>query len=66
MKTYLEQYWDLITSGEVIVGQWLRMEVQNLITDLKDDRYIYMTQQKHINVSDFKKVYVCKVKHRSI
>lgn len=47
MKTYLEQYWDLITSGEVIVGQWLRMEVQNLITDLKDDRYIYDTTEAH-------------------
>ncbi len=47
MKTYLEQYWDLITSGEVIVGQWLRMEMQNLITDLKDDRYIYDTTEAH-------------------
>ena len=47
MKTYLEQYWDLITSGEVIVGQWLRMEMQNLITDLKDDRYIYDTIEAH-------------------
>lgn len=47
MKTYLEQYWDLITSGEVIVGQWLRMEMQNLINDLKDDRYIYDTTEAH-------------------
>ena len=47
MKTYLEQYWDLITSGEVIVGQWLRMEMQNLINDLKDDRYIYDTIEAH-------------------
>lgn len=47
MKTYLEQYWDLITSGEVIVGQWIRMEMQNLINDLKDDRYIYDTTEAH-------------------
>lgn len=47
MKTYLEQYWDLITSGQVIVGQWLRMEMQNLINDLKDDRYIYDTTEAH-------------------
>lgn len=47
MKTYLEQYWDLITSGEVIVGQWLRMEMQNLINDLKDNRYIYDTTEAH-------------------
>lgn len=47
MKTYLEQYWDLITSGEVIVGQWLRMEMQNLINDLNDDRYIYDTTEAH-------------------
>lgn len=47
MKTYLEQYWDLIISGEVIVGQWLRMEMQNLINDLKDNRYIYDTTEAH-------------------
>ena len=47
MKTYLEQYWDLITSGQVIVGQWLRMEMQNLINDLNDDRYIYDTTEAH-------------------
>lgn len=47
MKTYLEQYWDMITSGEVIVGQWLRMEMQNLINDLNDDRYIYDITEAH-------------------
>ncbi len=47
MKTYLEQYWDMITSSEVIVGQWLRMEMQNLINDLNDDRYIYDITEAH-------------------
>ena len=41
--TYLEQYHELIKSGEVIVGYWIRKAVQNLIDDLNNPDYIYNT-----------------------
>lgn len=44
-KTYLEQYYDLIKSGKVIVGYWIRREVERLIEDLKNDEYIYDTTE---------------------
>lgn len=47
MKTYLEQYYDLIQSGEVVVGYWIRKETQNLIDDLNDPAYIYDTTEAH-------------------
>lgn len=46
-KTYLEQYYDLIKSGKVIVGYWVRREVERLIEDLKNDEYIYDTTEAH-------------------
>ena len=47
MKTYLEQYYDLIKSGEVIVGYWIRKEIENLIEDLNNPDYIYDTTEAH-------------------
>lgn len=47
MKTYLEQYYDLIQSGGVVVGYWLRKEVENLIEDLNNPAYIYDTTEAH-------------------
>lgn len=44
-KTYLEQYYDLIQSGQVIVGYWIKKAVRNLIKDLEDERYIYDTTE---------------------
>ena len=41
--TYLEQYYDLIKSGEVVVGYWIKKEVANLIEDLSNPAYIYDT-----------------------
>ena len=46
-KTYLEQYADAIIKGEVITGYWLRKEIENLIEDLKDPRYVYDTKEAH-------------------
>lgn len=43
--TYLEQYYNLITSGEIIVGYWVRREVENLIHDLHNPSYIYDTAE---------------------
>lgn len=47
MKTYLEQYHDLIKNGEVVVGYWVRKEVENLIEDLNNPAYIYDTTHAH-------------------
>ena len=45
--TYLEEYYDLIKSGGVIVGYWIRKEVENLIADLNNPAYIYNTTEAH-------------------
>ena len=47
MKTYLEQYHDLIENNEVIVGYWIRKEIRNLIEDLNNPDYIYDTTEAH-------------------
>jgi phage terminase large subunit-like protein len=47
MKTYLEQYHDLITSGDIVAGYWIRKEVENLIEDLNNPLYIYDTTEAH-------------------
>ena len=45
--TYLEQYWSMIENREVIVGYWVKKEVQNLIEEMKDPLYIYDTTEAH-------------------
>lgn len=45
--TYLEEYWDLIQKGEVIVGHYLKKEMRNLIKDLNNPRYIYDITEAH-------------------
>lgn len=45
--TYLEQYYDLIRNGGVIVGYWIRKEIENLIEDLRNPDYIYDTTEAH-------------------
>lgn len=45
MKTYLEQYHDLIKSGGVVVGYWIKKEIQNLIDDLNNPMYVYDTTE---------------------
>lgn len=47
-KTYLEQYNDLIRSGGVVVGYWIRKEIGNLIADLKTP-IIFTTQRRRTN-----------------
>lgn len=46
-KTYLEQYDEEIRKGNIVVGYWIRKEIQNLINDLNDVRYIYDTREAH-------------------
>lgn len=44
---YLEEYADLIKSRQVIVGYWIKKEIENLISDLNNPAYIYDTTEAH-------------------
>lgn len=43
--THLEEYANLIDTGKIVVGHWIKEQVQNLIADLDDDRFIYDTKR---------------------
>ena len=45
--TYLEEYWELIRSGKVVAGYWIKTEVRKLVSEMKDERYIYDTTEAH-------------------
>jgi phage terminase large subunit-like protein len=60
--TYLEQYYELIKSGGVVVGYWLRKEVENLIEDLDNPAYIYDTAEAHKRIR-FMQTYCLQSKH---
>lgn len=47
MSTFLEDYHDLIVHREIVVGYYIRKEVENLIEDLQDGRFIYDTTEAH-------------------
>jgi len=46
-QNYLTQYYGMILNGEIIAGYWIKKELENLIEDLKDSRYIYDTTEAH-------------------
>lgn len=43
--THLEHYYQLICDGDVIVGYYLRKQIENLINDLDNPAYIYDTTE---------------------
>jgi phage terminase large subunit-like protein len=45
--TYLEEYHELIETGEVVAGYWIKKEIQNLVDDLDNPDYIYDTTEAH-------------------
>ena len=45
--SFLIEYSELIKAGEVIVGYWIKREIQNLLHDLCDDRYTYDMSEAH-------------------
>lgn len=47
MSTFLEEYKYLIDGRHVIVGYWIKREMQNLIEDLQNADYIYDTTEAH-------------------
>lgn len=50
MRTYLEQYYEAINQGKIIVGSELKQLLDNLIIDLKDDRYEYDTSEAYLRI----------------
>lgn len=46
-SNYLWEYWDLIQTGQIIAGYWVKKQVKNLINDFNDPRYIYDTTEAH-------------------
>ena len=44
---YLQEYYNLIRSKQVTVGYYLRLQIENLVLDLDDERYIYDTTEAH-------------------
>lgn len=46
-ESFLLDYWDLIRKREIVVGYWIRKQIENLIDDLEDSRYIYDTAEAH-------------------
>lgn len=55
MKTYLEQYSDMIQSGEVVAGYYMRKEIENLIDDLNNPLFIYDTTTAHKRINFIQK-----------
>lgn len=49
--TYLEEYRELIKSGGIIAGEYLRREVENLCDDLKNEAYTYDTEHAHKRIA---------------
>ena len=45
--TFLEEYKYLIDGRHVIAGYWIRKEIDNLVADLQDGRFIYDTAEAH-------------------
>lgn len=61
-KTYLEQYHDMIRKGDVVVGYWIKREIENLVADLKDPAYIYDTTEAHKRIR-FMQTFCLQSKH---
>lgn len=50
MSTWLLQYREAIRSGEIIAGIELVTELDNLIADMDDPRYIYDTSDAELRI----------------
>ena len=44
-KNHLQIYADMIERGEVIVGEYIEKEINNLLNDLSDSRFVYDTRE---------------------
>lgn len=60
--SYLLQYHELIQNNEVVVGYWIRKEIQNLVDDLENHDYIYDTAEAHKRIR-FMQTFCLQSKH---
>lgn len=60
--TYLQQYHKLIKTGGVVVGYWIKKEVENLVEDLNNPLYVYDTTEAHKRIK-FMQTYCLQSKH---
>lgn len=60
--TYLEKYYELIQTGGVVAGYWIKKEVENLIDDLNNPAYIYDTTEAHKRIR-FMQTFCLQSKH---
>lgn len=51
MSNWLQQYYDLIKSGEIITGQDLRKQLDNLMNDMDDPRFVYDTDEAEFRIA---------------
>ena len=49
-KYYLEQYRNAINSGEIIAGNELKLQLDKLVKDLKNEKYKYDTKEAHLRI----------------
>lgn len=49
--TYLQEYAAMIERGDVIVGEYLRKQIENLIEDLQNPAYVYDTTEAHKRIA---------------
>lgn len=55
MGSYLEEYKYLIDGHHIVTGYWIQKEINNLITDLEDSRFIYDTSEAHKRIEFMQK-----------
>ncbi len=51
MSNWLKQYYDRIQVGEIVVGHDLRRQLDLLIADLNDDRFVYDTREAEFRIT---------------
>ena len=49
--TYLEEYAELIRTGDVVAGYWIKKEIRNLLRDLQDCQYVYDVTEAHKRIA---------------
>lgn len=49
-NNYLQEYWEKIQSGEIIVGRELKRTIRKLIRDIESDKYIYNTYDSDLRI----------------
>lgn len=55
MGSYLEEYKYLIDGHHIVTGYWVQKEINNLMTDLEDSRFIYDTSEAHKRIEFMQK-----------